>query len=60
MEWAVGKGGGLTCHAIARPNKSPSGGPIGQTLPLTFTEYSTLGLYMIIVISYFLTLVSAV
>ena len=58
MEWAVRKGGGLTCHA--RLNRSPSGAPIGQTLPFTFTEYSTLGLYMIMFISQFPTLVPAV
>ena len=57
MEWAVGKGG-LTCHA--RLNRLPSGAPIGQTLPFTFTEYSTLGLYMLMFISQFPTLVPEV
>ena len=59
LEWAVRKGGGgPICDA--RLNRSRSGAPIGQTLPFTFTEYSTLGLYMKIVISQFPTLVPAV
>ena len=59
VEWAViRKGVGLTCHA--RLDSSPSGVPIGQTFLTTFTEYSTLGLYMIMFISQFPTLVPAV
>ena len=58
VEWDVRKGGGLTCHA--RLNRSPAGAPIGQTVPFIFTEYSTIGLYMIIGISQFPTLVPAV
>ena len=59
VEWAVRKGGGdLTCHASH--DRSHSRAPIVQTLPFTFTEYSTLGLFMIMFIFQFPNLVPTV
>ena len=51
---------GMSLTYYARLDRSPYGAPIGSTLPFTFTEYSMFGLYMVMFISQFPTLVPAV